>query len=504
MTAAGRGLVSGARHELLVKIAIGGTSTVFVGRRRGSAGAQELVAVKRMHPYLADDADARKQMLREANVARQVRHPNLVPIREVEQVGDELLLIMDYIEGGSLAELTAGSRLDPAVALRILLDVCAGLTALHGLSGFVHRDVSPQNILVGLDGVSRVGDFGLVKRTDVSTTHTTVVRGKAAYMAPEQIEGAPATQRSDIFALGVVAWELLSGQRLFRGENDADTLRRVLVAKVPPLSGHVPELPASLDGVVANALRRDVAKRIASVATLQQDFEACPIHAASHERVAAIVQEVLGSALAKRQATVVAMASPEQTATGNVDIDEMLERAREQLSTQPPVVPGSDTQSMDDLPTVLAGPLSNDTAELHELGLSLPDDLLTEPPSSSAGSSSAPHRSTKRLWSTRAIVGVAVVAATGGALGSWLLGRPVVAPVEHVAPAVTTTPSLNSEQAPAPPPAPSPTQSHAPSLETQVPGTVASPTAKVDNTTARKSKPKGNSKTLVVPDNPYR
>ena len=267
-SAANRGRLADARHELLVKVAVGGTSTVFVGRERGKS---ELVAIKRMHPYLASDESARTQMLREASIAGRARHDHLVHIRGVEQSGEELLLVMDYVEGGSLAELLAAGPVPLGAGLRLVLDAASGLSALHEVTdpetrrrlGFVHRDISPQNILVGIDGRARLGDFGLVKRTDVSTTHTTVVRGKVAYMAPEQIEGQRARQAADIYAMGVVLWEVVSGERLFRGVNDADTMRRVLVGAVPALAdrGH----PAAFDGVVRRCVARDPKARFAGV-----------------------------------------------------------------------------------------------------------------------------------------------------------------------------------------------------------------------------------------------
>ena len=187
-----------AHYEPLVKIATGGTATVFLARERGSTRLDKLVAIKRMHPYLADDRLAREQLVREAQIASRLDSRYLVPIHEVEQAGEELLLVMDYIEGGSLAQLLSAGPLTLPVALRIIDDACRGLKAVHECKntdgaplGLVHRDVSPQNILVGTDGIARLSDFGLAKRTEISTSHTGMLRGKLAYMAPEQIDGFP-------------------------------------------------------------------------------------------------------------------------------------------------------------------------------------------------------------------------------------------------------------------------------------------------------------------------
>src|SRR5262245_28626151 len=172
-------------------------ASVYVGRRSGSVGFSRLVAIKRAHPHLLRAAGTREMLLREAGAASRIHHPNVVAVRDVEETGDELLLVMDYVEGASLAELLASDEdaqleLPSHIAVRILLDTCAGLSAVHTLRddsgtplGLVHRDVSPQNILVGIDGTSRLSDFGLAKVTAATMTRTTgILRGKLAYMPP--------------------------------------------------------------------------------------------------------------------------------------------------------------------------------------------------------------------------------------------------------------------------------------------------------------------------------
>lgn len=513
-----------ARHELLVKVAVGGTSTVFVGRERGGG---ELVAIKRMHPYLASDESARAQMLREASIAGRVRHDHLVHIHGVEESGEELLLVMDYVEGGSLAELLAQRPLPLGAGLRIVLDAASGLSALHEVTdpetgrrlGFVHRDISPQNILVGRDGRARLGDFGLVKRTDVSTTHTTVVRGKVAYMAPEQIEGQRARQAADLYALGVVLWEVVSGERLFRGVNDADTMRRVLVGAVPALAdrGH----PAALDDVVRRCLARDPAARYAHVGDLIAAIEgaAASIDLASREEIAALVDDALGEALEQRRETIAASVDAETTATGDVDIDAILAsgRASAGLVTAPvPTLPQgerggfveSDTLPFSDRPPAPSGAEESVAADDGS-----PERVTAAKP---PGASS----------STRTTM-IAILAALAGASVSWLVAR---SPADADGTAAPSTAATDAREVRTSVPAPvdrDETAAPTPSAETMdeagldeagpdVPGTGAAPTgapakappvARPTPPAPKKHVPPTNKRgdaDVLVPDNPYR
>ncbi|MBW2527904.1 MAG: serine/threonine protein kinase, partial [Deltaproteobacteria bacterium] len=311
-------LAGTSRYELLVKIATGGTATVYVGRFSSAEGFRRLVAVKRAHPHLRDDPTARRMLVREATLASGIHHANVVPILDIEDSDDDLLLVMSYVEGGSLADLLdasldGGTALSGPVALRAVLDACAGLSAVHGLTddhgkplGFVHRDVSPQNILVGLDGTSRLTDFGLAKLTEVSMSRTASLKGKIAYMAPEYVQGAPYGPACDIFSMGVVLWESLTNQRLFRGTNEADTIRRITTEAAPPLSSRRAEL-RPLDDVAARALAKSPQDRYPSVLALAEALSAAAAPAsliASRGRVAATVEQLLGDLLAERRAVI--------------------------------------------------------------------------------------------------------------------------------------------------------------------------------------------------------
>ncbi|MEZ4302467.1 MAG: serine/threonine-protein kinase [Polyangiaceae bacterium] len=273
-----------SRYELLFKLASGGMASVYVGRLRGAGGFWRLVAIKKAHAHLMEDRSFRRMLVEEARLASRIHHPNVVPVLDVEQASDHLLLVMDYIEGASLSELLAAhpaEPLPPRLAIRIALDACAGLAAAHDLkdaSGhplqIVHRDVSPQNLLVGVDGLSRLTDFGIAKSAHRgSTTTTGALKGKLAYMAPEYVDGKTPDQRCDVFALGVVIWEALANRRLFRGDSEIETLKRVVEAQAPLLSTVAPWVNPELDPVLAAALAKDPDERFTSAKALGNALE---------------------------------------------------------------------------------------------------------------------------------------------------------------------------------------------------------------------------------------
>jgi serine/threonine-protein kinase len=194
---------------------------------------------------------------------------------------------MEYVEGGTLGRLLvhAAETQEPLplrVGLRVVVDMLAGLQAAHDLTGddgqplgLVHRDVSPQNILVGVDGVARLGDFGVARaHGNLRTTRTGQLKGKLAYMAPEQAQGSgEIDRRADVFAAGVVLWEVLTCRRLFRGDGEVDTLNKVMHLPIPPARSVAPAVPAVLEAVVAKALQREPDKRLASAAELGEALE---------------------------------------------------------------------------------------------------------------------------------------------------------------------------------------------------------------------------------------
>jgi serine/threonine protein kinase len=265
------------RYVVHDRIAAGGMATVHIGRLLGAAGFSRTVAIKRLHDAYARDADFVAMLLDEARLAAMIRHPNVVPTLDVVAEADELLVVMEYVEGDSVAHLTkltleAGQRVPVSFAAAIVAQALHGLHAAHEAHdrngeplGIVHRDVSPQNILVGIDGVSRVLDFGIAKAASRATaTEDGQLKGKTAYMAPEQLQHGAVDRRTDVFAAAVVLWELLCGRRLFFADSPAAIMSRVLTAPIDNPQKYAPEVPPELAAVTLRGLDRDPAGRFDS------------------------------------------------------------------------------------------------------------------------------------------------------------------------------------------------------------------------------------------------
>ncbi|MGZ3459023.1 MAG: serine/threonine protein kinase [Archangium sp.] len=254
------------KYLLLRKIASGGMGQVFLALERG-AGFERLVVLKLILPHLAEDEDFLSMFQEEVRLVGPLRHPNLITTLEQAEINGRHCLAMEYVQGDDVRRLdrharTQGRPLPVGLALRIISEAAAGLHYAHQARdpqgrpmSLVHRDVSPQNILVGFDGGVKVIDFGVAKAAgSASHTATGVLKGKYPYMSPEQANGQPVDARSDLFALGVVLWEVLMGRRLFKGESDLMTLRLVRDCQVPPPSQLDPTLPPGLDALVLQAL----------------------------------------------------------------------------------------------------------------------------------------------------------------------------------------------------------------------------------------------------------
>ena len=274
------------RYAIFQEIAAGGMATVHLARLAGPVGFSRVVAAKCLHPHLVRDEEFKRMFIDEARLAARIHHPNVVPTLDVVVQPNDLFLVMEYVQGEALSFLRKAAKqqkeaIPAAICSAIMVGALQGLHAAHecksekgDLLGIVHRDVSPQNILVGVDGVARVLDFGVAKAMQArQDTRPGTVKGKSAYMAPEQIRSEPLTRRADIFAASVVFWEILTTKRLFGGATEEERIYKVLNAKFPPPSVLAPGLPAGLDEVVMKGLRSNPDERYQSALEMAEAIE---------------------------------------------------------------------------------------------------------------------------------------------------------------------------------------------------------------------------------------
>jgi serine/threonine-protein kinase len=275
------------RYEVLRPIATGGMATVYLGRVNAAGGFERLVAIKVMHPHIALEADFVTMFLDEARLAARIRHPNVVATHDVDEGPDGLFLVMDYVEGAPLhmvvkAVARARQMVPPDVLLRIFCDVLEGLHAAHELTdengrhlGLVHRDVSPHNVLVGADGVSRITDFGVAHaRTRLTSTRGTNLKGKVAYLSPEQVLVGRVDRRSDVFSAGVVLWEALARRRLFKGETEGQTLAQIIGGVRTSPAQVDARIPQPISDVCMKALQGDANARFQTAIEFADALEA--------------------------------------------------------------------------------------------------------------------------------------------------------------------------------------------------------------------------------------
>jgi serine/threonine-protein kinase len=300
------------RYAIYTALAAGGMATVHLARLHGPAGFSRIVAAKRLHRHLASDQDFSGMLIDEARVAARIRHPNVVSTLDVIAKNEELIVVMEYVHGESVSKLARevrakGDVIDRRIVGSIVIEALHGLHAAHEATdergeplGIVHRDVSPHNLLLGVDGITRIADFGIAKAAGrLQVTRDQSIKGKLAYMAPEQIQHGTVTRAADVFAASIVLWELLTGRSLFVGETDGQTVYNVLQAKIPAPSELVPGVPAALDAIVRRGLSRDPAERYATAREMALELERCtePIR---HSEIGTWLESVAGEALAER------------------------------------------------------------------------------------------------------------------------------------------------------------------------------------------------------------
>jgi eukaryotic-like serine/threonine-protein kinase len=304
------------RYELLCPIASGGMATVWLARLRGKRGFEKLFAIKTIRTELVDDPRFQEMLLDEARIASGIQHPNVAQILDLGEQQDVLFIVMEWVDGDSLAKVRKlvakrGHRLPVGVVLRILADACAGLHAAHELRDaqgealeIVHRDVSPQNILLGTSGAVKIIDFGIAKAhgRKQGETRTGVVKGKIQYMAPEQVKkGREADRRADVWALGVCLHELVSGKLPYDGDDDVEVIRKLMTDEVPPMAEGIPE---AIVRVLERSVALDADARFPTAAGMQRALEAAMKElgeAATTEDVAAFLRSELPELAQKRR-----------------------------------------------------------------------------------------------------------------------------------------------------------------------------------------------------------
>lgn len=320
------------RYALYDALGQGAMGAVSIGVARGAdRGRPTLIAAKELLPSLERDPARHAMLFDEMRLTRLAQHPNVVAVRDLVYDGEAMVLVMDYVHGESLRRLLAsslrqaratdqGEGIPLRIAAAIARDLCRALEAAHGardekdqVLGLVHRDVTPENVLVDAEGVVRLADFGVAKAEGrIHATRGDGVKGKLPYLAPEQV-GGEVTARTDIYAAGLVLWEMLAGRRALRGENEAHLLVQVLSPSIPAPSTVAPTTPSTLDDVVARAIAPVPGDRFASAAELGAAIELAvgPDGIAGPREVAAWVDALVGDRLAERRATIDRMLAAE-------------------------------------------------------------------------------------------------------------------------------------------------------------------------------------------------
>ncbi len=261
------------RYAIFNAIARGGFASVHLGRSLGAGGFARTVAIKRLHRQYAQDPEVATMFLDEAHLVARIRHPNVIPTLDLIASEDELMIVMEYVEGVTLRYLLRNARerkrtLPLPIVLRTMVGALRGLHAAHEARNekgealnIIHRDVTPDNILIGTDGLVRLLDFGVAKALgQYHDTKQGEMRGKLAYMTPEQVKDEELTRRSDVFSAATVLWEAMTNERLFAAKSITATAHNVLTRDIPAPSA-LAETPKKLDGIVLQGLERDPTKR---------------------------------------------------------------------------------------------------------------------------------------------------------------------------------------------------------------------------------------------------
>ncbi len=387
------------RYALFEQFAAGGMATVHFGRLDGAGGFSRVVAIKRLLPHLVANNEFTEMLLNEARLAARVRHPNVVATLDVVASKGDVLLVLDYVEGEALSTLCRAQAkekrdlISVPIAVGIMQDVLHGLLAIHEATDekgraldLVHRDVSPPNVLVGVDGVARVLDFGIAKALQQLDDSMTGRRmGKMGYMSPEQILGERLTQRSDVFSAGIVFWELLAMRRLFPADQPEERMESILRGEYPRPSSLRSDVSPELDALVMKALERSPDARFATMREFSQALE--PVaRPATRREIGAWVNELAHNALSERTRMV----------------------ARLENWAEGPQIPLSSSPFASEIPMPFK-PASVPPSDDDPISTALRDNLGVNAVALAKASQSRPARSANVLWILLAIVVAGIV-----------------------------------------------------------------------------------------------
>jgi serine/threonine-protein kinase len=419
-----------ADYEIVARMKAGGMATLFLGRRTGASGFSKPVAIKVVHPHLADDPAFVEMFVDEALLCARIQHPNVVHVEELRESNGTHLLVMEYVAGCSLGQLLRAlakrqRRMTPELAVHVAIHVLDGLHAAHELKNehgapmeVVHRDVSPDNVLLAWQGHVKLIDFGVAKAMSRRTqTSGSMLKGKIRYMSPEQAFGRAVDRRTDVYALAIVLWECLTMRRLFSGSGaDLELLEQVRNPTIVPPSQLVSDLPPALDAILLKALAREASDRYASAREMRRALADAMPRAASLD----------GSDLAELLRAVMA--------------DE-IEAQRAKLA--------SDAEALD-VPVVVDGAEADEplrTMTISMAGLSSPSGLISAEHSATSGTAQLPPASGSSTSTVSPMTAPPAASRSSGllyALGGGLLvalaGGVTIALTSGSAPEPTATP----------------------------------------------------------------
>lgn len=340
------------RYRLLGEIARGGMATVHFARLAAAHGFEKWVAVKLMHEHMSQDDTFVRMFHDEARIVSQLNHPNICQVMDFGDDAGRLYLVMEYLHGETLSSVVraawrGGTRLPLWFSARIIADAARGLHAAHELKdrngknvGLVHRDVSPQNVMVLYDGVGKLMDFGVVRAEGrLTETAAGTLKGKFSYMAPEELRGAESDKRADIWALGVMLWEITCGQRLFRAKGEGQTAVLVLQSDIPDPRSLIEGFPDSLADIIMGCLERDQNERTGTAREVAVGLERFLLETgtlAAPEDVGEVLEQQFPGRAAERRAELQQrQAQSERPPPGEEHSSTTMSRVREVSSATP-------------------------------------------------------------------------------------------------------------------------------------------------------------------------